>query len=716
MSPHKSKKGAPRTFASPLEGALFMAARGFKVFPLKPNTKDPFEIDVAPAKHRRLCGGYHRATTDEKKIRAWAKACPDLNFGVYAGDGVIVDVDMKSGRDGFAAYREKFGEEPTTFRVNTPSDGAHLYFDDKPCRQRPLIEGYVDIRSHHGYVVCPGSIYNGRSYTIARDVKRLSLPANVKEALAKKPEKHERSKEWLCEPDNEHDIARATEWLKSRKEVTEGGRSDDCFKAAAQLKDFGLSAETSTDLMIEHWKCVPLLDHNEIAAICQRAHRYGSSPPGCNSFEECLRDFEDIAADADLKAQWSKHDEERKQKQPFVWPVMMGIGDKARPDPNSLKNVEAFLKHLHVTVRLDEFSGEHTVKGMRGYSILNDSALRLLWTIMRAQGLGCSWDAFVRLVLTAGDRNRYHPVREYLAGLEWDGKPRLDWWLTTYAGAEKSELNSHFGRVFLLGAVKRVLEPGCKFDYALVLEDERQGTGKSSLVRILGGKWYSDCLKLGMDAKETIERTRGGWIQEIPELGGMQNREVEAIKAQITTQVDRARAAYGRTAEAIPRQFVLFGTTNDVTYLKDRTGNRRFLPVRAGKIDLKALKRDRDQLWAEAYQRAKAGEPAVLPETMWELARAAQDARVEIDPIKEQLTELLDGVTGRVLKEDLWIAQGRPLAANRTQKEKNQLTAAMRELGWAAEQQKHQKSKRRRQCYAKGSAQWRELTGDHEFI
>ena len=427
-----------------------------------------------------------------------------------------------------------------------------------------------------------------------------------------------------------------------------------------------------------------------------------------------MRECADIFSDPELKSTWEKADKERKQKQPIKWPVMIpvGKGDKEKPDPNSRKNVAHLLEHLNVKVRLNTFSGDREI----GKALLSDSALNWIWSRARDLGLGCSFDSLVRLIFVVADRNRYHPVRDYLEALKWDGVPRLDTWLSTYAGAEKSDLNSHFGRVFLLGAVKRVLAPGCKFDYALVLEDKRQGTGKSSLVQILGGRWYADSLKLGMDAKETIERTRGVWIQEVPELGGMQNREVEAIKAQITTPSDRARMAYGRTTEVVPRQFVLFCTTNDDAYLKDRTGNRRFLPVRAGKIDLKALARDRDQLWAEAYQRVKGGASTVLPEAMWSAAREAQDARVEVDPIKEQLTDMLEGVTGRILKEDLWLAIGRPHAASRTQREKNQLTAAMRELGWEPRKPWHRKKRRECPCYAKGSSNWLELTGDGAFV
>lgn len=397
----------------------------------------------------------------------------------------------------------------------------------------------------------------------------------------------------------------------------------------------------------------------------------------------------------------------------LVWPVTLKLksGDE-KPDPNSIQNVIYFLASVvGVKVRRNVFSGEGEIEGLRHHDQLNDAALNALWAMAREAGLAASFDPFVRLVFVAADRNRYHPVRDYLDRLVWDGKPRVDTWLSTYTGADPTNLNSHFGRVFMLGAVRRVLEPGCKFDYALVLEGP-QNIGKSTVAAVLGGDWYGDNLRLGSESKETIERTRGRWIVEIPELSGMKSNEVEATKAQITTQTDRSRMAYGRTTESVPRQFVMFGTTNSERYLKDRTGNRRFLPVRVSQIDINALRRDRDQLWAEAYQRAKGGESTVLPACVWADAMAAQEARVEVDAIKEQLTELLEGVTGRVRKDDLWAVLGSKNALDRSQRTMNDLTAAMRDLGWVPERQRHPDLKRRAACYSKGADQWLKWSGN----
>jgi putative DNA primase/helicase len=152
-------------------------------------------------------------------------------------------------------------------------------------------------------VVCPGSRIDGKSYTIARDVRPLPLPANVKEALAKVPEQHPDWNKWMCEPDNDREIARAIEWLKSLDPIPEGYRNTDGFHAACVLKDLGLTAQTSASLMLEHWPSD--LDDDEIEDLCRNAHKSGQRPPGCDSLEAFRRDCADIFSDPDLKKrQW----------------------------------------------------------------------------------------------------------------------------------------------------------------------------------------------------------------------------------------------------------------------------------------------------------------------------------------------------------------------------------------------------------------------------
>ena len=276
-----------------------------------------------------------------------------------------------------------------------------------------------------------------------------------------------------------------------------------------------------------------------------------------------------------------------------------------------------------------------------------------------------------------------HPVRDYLNRLEWDGVPRLGTWLTTYTGAQDTALTRKFGELTLKAAVARVTNPGVKFDSILVLEGT-QRAGKSSTVRALAGNdWFDDSVKLGDDSKIMQEKTRGKWIFEISELGGLRKSGVEDVKAQISKQSDRARPAYGRRATELPRQFIMIGTTNDDKYLLDPTGNTRYWPVKTGVFDVPALRRDRDQLWAEAVVRYGADPSLILPEALRGDATAAQSSRLQQDPIVDALEDLLrDFDNHRVATDDLWAAIGARDVVKRGATQGKSIANAMRKLGW----------------------------------
>ena len=330
---------------------------------------------------------------------------------------------------------------------------------------------------------------------------------------------------------------------------------------------------------------------------------------------------------------------------------------------NIRPNWSAALHNRGVRVWRDLFSGRDMVDGLEALDLgpeLTDDAERQMRFLVDAEiKAEPPADRFHEFVSYECWQNRRHPVREYLDSLKWDGTPRLSRLLSRYFGAENTELHAEFGRLHLCAAVKRVFEPGAKYDEVLVLEGA-QGVRKSTGIQALCPRayWFLDDLALGIDAKVVIEQTRGKLFIELAELTGMHRRDVEKVKAMVSRQADRARAAYGRRAEDTPRQFVFWGSTNDGEYLRDQSGNRRFWPVRIGTIDVEAIRRDRDQLWAEAAELVRKGASIRLDPRFYEIAGEAQEERTVEDPIYARLAEVLsplDGVEHYLIPaDDLW--------------------------------------------------------------
>jgi len=242
------------------------------------------------------------------------------------------------------------------------------------------------------------------------------------------------------------------------------------------------------------------------------------------------------------------------------------------------------------------------------------------------------------------EQNKFNPVKEYLNGLTWDGTKRLDTLFIDYFGAEDHEYTRAATRKMMCAAVARIFNPGCKFDYMLLMIG-KQSLGKSYFIKMLGGKWYSDSLA-SVTGKEAYEQLQGVWLIEMGELSAAKKADVDALKHFITKQEDIFRAAYGRRTEAHPRQCIFLGTTNDYECLRDTTGGRRFWPINVGKGKNDMWKDlNVDQVWAEAVQAFNAGETLFLPQELEDYANLVQaEHTVESDKagmIYEYLDTLL---------------------------------------------------------------------------
>lgn len=393
-----------------------------------------------------------------------------------------------------------------------------------------------------------------------------------------------------------------------------------------------------------------------------RLHRFGdldakadpdSDPSRLPSFK-AMQEF--AVRDESVKIQLGKEREQLAQAEfnsveDENWQTLLEL-DKQGKVKDTMANIAAIVSHDEnlKSIVYNEFKGCIDVIGPLPWKQVkpgfNDSDVaNAKLYFERVYGIWSPTKFKDALLAVVAAERIYHPIKNYFAGLTWDGVPRLDSLLIDYCGAEDSPYTRAVTRKTLCAAVARVYEPGRKFDSILVLSGP-QGIGKSTFFAKLGGAWYSDSLAISdMKDKTAAEKLQGYWILELGELAGIKKVDVETVKSFVTRVDDKYRQAYGMVVESHPRSCIIVGTTNSESgFLRDITGNRRFWPVQVSEHgshhpwDLEEI----DQVWAEAIQAYKDGESLFLSGEVAQMAYAKQQEAMESDDREGLVQDYLD--------------------------------------------------------------------------
>lgn len=309
-----------------------------------------------------------------------------------------------------------------------------------------------------------------------------------------------------------------------------------------------------------------------------------------------------------------------------------------------------------------------------------DYAEAAMW--LERQGMSPAASKVTPIVLAIAERNAFDPLLDYLDGLEWDRKPRVDQWMTYYLGVDPSEYVSAVARKTLVASVARALRPGCKVDTMPILEGD-QGLGKSEALRALyGGEFFADEIS-DLTSKDASQEMQGVWCIEMSEMHRVSSAGADAVKKFLSRRVDRYRPPYGRSVIEAPRRAVFAGTINPDgnPYLRDSTGARRFWPVMVSAVDTDGIETDRDQLWAEALHMLKNGESWWFGRDEVGEAISEQAKRMNVDVWADVLSAALLSRSKVTLRDLLEILEIAP--RNASDQHAARIGRVMAFLGWS---------------------------------
>lgn len=632
-------------YPSMYDAAIEYAKKGFAVFPLKYRDKVPLTRN-----------GCKDATTDAAQIKAWWQKYPNANIGLATGSVsqnvfvIDLDIDEDRGIDGYHSledWQREHGDFPETWTAITGRGGYHLYYrgNGKIKNRAGIIDG-VDIRGNGGYVVAPPSIHkNGNRYEWEYSPDEFEIA------------KADNNVEYFL---NHDDQKQGTAFIMPNI-VAAGQRNQMLFRFACMMQAKGASDQSvfAATMAENESSCSPPLTEQEVKVIVSSATRYDKGKP-------IHIDSEGVAT--------------RENKDDVIgnpeW--VLNFLDCNHDKDGNIKSVKQFVHNFEIVmdkdgrfagkIRFNEFAQQLYLCGnvpwekednCRAWSSHDDSALFSL--IQADYGLKSRQD-FADALKNVSMRNKFHPVRELLDSLTWDGKEHIRSLLPEYLGAEDSDYTYQVMRLWMLGAVSRVYKPGSKFDYTIILQGS-QGIGKSTFLKqmAMDDSWFNDSLD-SLDSDKAVQSLTGSWIIELAELKSLARTAggVESVKRFLTATQDKYRIPYERRADTFYRQCVFAGTTNKDDFLQDETGNRRFLIVQTGvKKPSKSLFvpeiMDTIKLaWAEAVHIWKNEKPQlILPEAYMQEAKELQEANMADDGKRGIIQEYLEGKT-QVCAREIW--------------------------------------------------------------
>lgn len=653
-----------------LQAALLYATKyGWAVFPVSARNKKP----LTPH-------GCKDAKKTPGPIKNWWRKWPDAGIGIATGSisNLIVideDLDEDKGLDGYHSVTEWEtinGALPETVRAITGRGGAHVYYkySGKDIGNRAGILDGVDVRGEGGYVIAPPSTHpNGTQYQWECDPEETELVEvddTVKKLLAVKK-------------------STIGEKFQLPQIIEAGQRNDTLYKLACSLQSQGLSDDAIlTAVSAENTeRCEEPLSKDEVKQIVGSALTH---------------------AKGELKVIQQAGYIQREPK--FTYRKDKD-GNETGEISQTIRNAEEAIRYdpdLYGRIRFNELSYAPNVygnlpwkinSGWREWTNADDSNLRSL--IEARYGLK-NKDKVMDALNNVVHSQTINPVKDMLEAAHeiWDGNKHVENLLTRFVGAEKTPYNEEVMHRYMLGAVKRIFKPGCKFDYMLILVG-KQGTYKSSFLKFLAvnEEWFADNFNT-LDGDKAFEKLRGMWIVEMSELQATKRaKDVESIKAFITSSTDTYRTPYERRTEQRPRRCVLAGTSNPIDFLTDKTGNRRFLPVTCGVLpvknpyeDIEATKAEFIQAWGEImdeYLRAAGRVSLILPKKFEEEALKAQAAYLEDNPNIGIIQEWLDNCEKeRVCAQMIWDSALKMSGVIPTRKDVNEIHEIMKNNidGW----------------------------------